>query len=196
MASAPHQLSGSFDVVSERFKRGKHDRFIIGLTNERELRFDDPRKFGRLYVVPHHSVITDSLGMEPFDRSLTPQMFLQMLSSKKGAIKPLLLNQRFIAGIGNIYADESLWHAKIHPLTPACQISLQRATDLLHAIRKVLRQAIKTQGTDNGDGVVDGGMYAPKVYGRESQPCRRCKTKVKRMVVGQRGTHICPRCQK
>ncbi len=190
------RMSGSVDVVSARLRRGKHDRFIMRLGNQRELRFDDPRKFGRVYLVPHHSVVTDNLGIEPFDRSLTPALFLGMLQACRGAIKPLLLRQSFMAGIGNIYADESLWRARIHPLTAARQLSGKQARCLLQSIRSILRTAIKTQGTDNGDNVVKGGMYQPKVYGRDGQPCRRCRATITKLVVGQRGTHICPRCQR
>ena len=190
------RMSGSLDVFEKQTPRVKHDRVIISLDDGNELRFFDIRKFGKMYLAEDPSAWLAHLGPEPLDRSFSSAKFCQMLSQKKGAIKPLLLNQSFIAGLGNIYVDEALWKAKIHPLDKACNITNAQACQLHNAIRRILRKAIKNQGTDAGDGIVIDGDYTPLVYGREGEKCKRCNNLISRIVVGQRGTHFCPKCQR
>jgi formamidopyrimidine-DNA glycosylase len=189
------RMSGSLDVISSATPIDRHDRVVLHLANGRSIRFHDTRKFGRMYLVDDHSQITGNLGVEPLSDQFDVAYLRQLLLATRGSIKPLLLNQRCIAGLGNIYVDESLWKARIHPLSPAAQISLTK-TKLLHtAIRETLCEAIRLAGTDFGDGVVDGGGYEPLVYGRTGQGCQRCGGIIRRIVVGQRGTHLCTRCQ-
>jgi formamidopyrimidine-DNA glycosylase len=138
--------------------------------------------------------VTGAIGPEPLDAAFNLPKFRALVQSRSGAVKPLLLNQSFLAGVGNIYADESLWLAKIHPLRAADSLSDAEIAALYRSIRQVLRRAIDDQGTDAGDGVI-AGDYAPRVYGREGKPCYRCHQPLRRIVVGQRGTHFCPRCQ-
>jgi formamidopyrimidine-DNA glycosylase len=107
----------------------------------------------------------------------------------------VLLDQTVVAGLGNIYVDEVLWKIKVHPHTSAQTLSEAQFRRLHSAIQETLREAIDKLGCDFGDGVVDGGMYKPRVYGREHKKCTRCRTPIVRIVVGQRGTHICPTCQ-
>jgi formamidopyrimidine-DNA glycosylase len=190
------RMSGSIEVISEKHERDPYDRFVLTLDNAKELRFNDVRKFGKIYLCPEANQILSKLGPEPLSSKFTVETMLSLFKGKKGAIKPLLLNQSFIAGIGNIYADESLWYAKIHPQSPAHCLSPKDISNLHFAIQKVLRKAIEMKGTDNGDEVVEGGMYQPKVYGRHNHSCTRCRSKIIRMVVGQRGTHYCSQCQK
>lgn len=189
------RMSGSLDVVRKDERVGTHDRVILGLDNGKELRFNDVRKFGRLYLVDAMEQITGALGVEPFDDAFTPQFLHQQLRARRGAIKPLLLNQRVIAGIGNIYADEVLWRCGLHPLLRSNRLTLESAKTLHQNVRAVLKEAIEAQGTDFGDGVVEMGSFVPAAYGRSGQPCVRCKTIIVRIVVGQRGTHFCPHCQ-
>jgi formamidopyrimidine-DNA glycosylase len=118
-----------------------------------------------------------------------------MIRARSGAIKPLLLNQQFLSGVGNIYADESLWYAKIHPLRKADSLKEAEIAVLYKSIRRVLKQAIADQGTDAGDGVIEGD-YRPRVYDRQDRPCYRCHRPIHKTVVGQRGTHFCPHCQR
>ena len=190
------RMSGVLEIESRNYKPAKHDRVILSFADGKKLVFNDTRKFGRIYLVDDHSRITGKLGPEPLDPELDPDRFYTMLRLKKGAIKPLLLNQAFLVGIGNIYVDESLWRAKIHPLTRANRISKLRVPKLLQAIRQTLSEAIENQGTHIGDGVVAWGRYVPRVYQRDGHGCPRCRTTIKRIVVGQRGTHLCPGCQK
>jgi len=105
-----------------------------------------------------------------------------------------LLNQAFVAGVGNIYADESLWLAGIHPQRKTDSLTQAEVATLYRSIRKVLRTAIADEGTDAGDGIIEGD-YHPRVYGRTDKPCYRCYQPIHRIVVGQRGTHFCPQCQ-
>ncbi len=171
-------------------------RAEIELDKKISLQFDDTRKFGKLYLVKQATEVIGKLGPEPLDPGFTEQNFYSNLHQKKGAIKPLLLNQSFLAGLGNIYVVEALWRAKIHPLKPANRVSETASNLLFRSIRRILNEAIESSGTDIGDGVWDAGGYRTRVYGREGRPCQRCKSLIKRIVVGQRGTEFCPSCQK
>lgn len=190
------RMSGSLDVLGAHLPRATHDRLIVSLDNGKELRFHDPRKFGRAYLVSDHREVTGDLGPEPLGSELSSAEFSRRIVAHRGALKPLLLNQRVIAGLGNIYVDEALWRARLHPTTPAAAVPVKRLCGLFLSIQEVLTEAIKHQGTDFGDGVVVYGGYRPQVYGRAGEPCARCGALIVRMVVGQRGTHFCPRCQR
>jgi formamidopyrimidine-DNA glycosylase len=189
------KMSGKLSVVAPRTPRGKHDRVVFDLDNGTQLRFNDTRKFGRVYWLAHPDEVTGKHGPEPLDRSFTASKFRALLKARSGAIKPLLLNQTFIAGVGNIYADEALWRAKIHPLRTASSLTDAEIAALYRSIRATLQQAIRDQGTDAGDGVIEGD-YQPRVYGRQGQPCYRCHRPIHKVTVGQRGTHFCPTCQR
>jgi len=188
-------MSGSYDVVTGSKQRSKHDHVIFVLNDGREVRFHDPRKFGRIYLVSDISEVTSKLGPEPLSDEFTTSILESRLGSVRKRIKSALLDQRLLAGLGNIYVDEALWRSKIHPLTHADRISRSRFALLYTSIRAVLNEAIESCGTDFSDGVVDGGMYRPQAYGRTGQPCHRCATTIRRILVGQRSTHFCPRCQ-
>ena len=190
------RMSGRLDVFEEGSPRAKHDRVCFRLDDGRELRFNDVRRFGRLSLCEDPERELSHLGPEPLAADLKPAQFARMLKERKTAIKPLLLNQSFIAGIGNIYADESLWFAGIHPQKSAARVSEDRARLLFSSIRRVLRDAIRHHGTDFGDKVVDFGRHVPKIYGQTGKPCPRCGTAIKRIVVAQRGTHYCAACQR
>lgn len=190
------RMSGSFDVLKNSSLRSKHDHIIFRLNRDRELRFTDVRKFGRMYAVSDSELVLSKLGLEPLEPQLSVKQVIDAINRFKSPIKTVLLRQDVVAGVGNIYADESLWAAQIHPLTPACKLKPQQIEKLFIELKKILRKAIEANGTDNGDNVVYGGMYEPKAYGRAGQPCRRCKTTLKRIVVAQRGTSFCPNCQK
>jgi formamidopyrimidine-DNA glycosylase len=188
------KMSGKLSVVNRGAPLEKHDRVVFDLDNSRQLRFNDVRKFGRMWVVVDLDEVTGSIGPEPLASALSLPKFRALVQSRSGSIKPLLLNQRFLAGVGNIYADEALWRAKIHPLRRADSLSDTEVAALYRSIRRVLRQAIEAEGTDAGDGVIEGD-YEPRVYGRADRPCPRCQRPIRRIVVGQRGTHYCPTCQ-
>jgi len=190
------RMSGSFDVVSSLSPDSKHDRVVFTLVNGKTIRFNDPRKFGRMYLGTSAELLNSKVGIEPLSEEFTPEVLGRLLHSKRGSIKPVLLDQSLVAGLGNIYVDECLWKSGIHPLTVAGSLSRSKVSLLHGAIVETLSQAIELAGTDFGDGVVDGGMYHPQAYGRGGEPCARCSTAIKRLVVGQRGTHICPKCQR
>ncbi len=188
------KMSGKLSVVERSTPRAKHDRVVFDLDNGWQLRFNDVRKFGKLWLVIDPEEVTGQHGPEPLDESFTLKQFREIIAGRSGVVKPLLLNQQFLAGMGNIYADEALWYAKIHPRRKVDSLSAAEVAALYRSIRRVLRQAIDDEGTDAGDGVIEGD-YEPRVYGRENEPCYRCHRPIRRIVVAQRGTHFCPKCQ-
>ncbi len=191
-----HQkMSGRLKVYHKSSSRTVYDHVILEFDDGAELRLTDPRKFGRIYVVPHYEEALNSLGPEPLSKSFTQQQLSRILKKRKGAMKALLLNQSFIAGLGNIYVDEILWRAGIHPLRSAHEVTEQEVTALHRHIKEVLRAAIKAHGTDFGDGVIYGGAYRPAVYGRDGEDCLKCSRKLLKLKVAGRGTHICAFCQ-
>ena len=188
------RMSGKLSVVDRGEPIAKHDRVVFDLDDGRQLRFNDIRKFGKMWLVVDPEMVTGAIGPEPLDRAFTLPKFRKLVQSRSGTIKPLLLNQAFVAGVGNIYADEALWLAKIHPQRKTDSLAEAEVAALYRSIRKVLRTAIADEGTDAGDGIIEGD-YHPRVYGRTDKPCYRCHQPIHRIVVGQRGTHFCPQCQ-
>jgi formamidopyrimidine-DNA glycosylase len=194
------RMTGQFGFHEPRVKRDKHQHVHLLLDDGRELRFHDFRKFGRWWLVDNPEYVVGKLGPEPLDMS--KQEFVARLRVRRGHIKPLLLNQTFIAGVGNIYADESLWYAKIHPLRGVSTLTDKEARDLYHAIRRVFKKAIGVGGTsfDASYKRINGqsGEFQEdlRVVGRAGEPCYRCGTPIVKTVVGQRGTYYCPNCQK
>jgi formamidopyrimidine-DNA glycosylase len=199
------RMSGRLHWVLEGSQRMVHEHVVLGFADGCELRFHDTRKFGRIYLTPDAERILGRLGPEPLDPAFTPQLFKKMMSNRNRRVKPLLLDQTFIAGLGNIYTDEALWEAKIHPQRPAAELTPQEARVLHAAIRKVLRRGLKNLGTSLGTGKAN--FYSVgrrpgrnrdelKVFRRAGEPCPRCATEIRRIIVGQRSTHVCPKCQK
>jgi len=190
------RMSGDLRLEATQASPQPHDRVILYLSGERQLVFNDPRKFGRIWLVDTPEVILDKLGPEPFDPQLTGQRFHDMLQKRTRILKPLLLDQTFLAGLGNIYTDEALHLAKIHPESASDSLNLSHARGLLKAIRAVLQEGIQRNGASI-DWVYRGGDFQNhfRVYQRTGQPCPDCGTFIERIVVGQRGTHVCTRCQ-
>lgn len=177
-------------------------RVHFGLGDGRWLVFSDTRKFGRMYLVDDPLEVVGKLGPEPLGNDFTCQRLMTILDGKRGRIKPLLLDQSFIAGLGNIYTDEALWRARIHPLQSANTLTPDQIAHLHAGIISVLSEAIGGGGTslrDNQYRQPDGGagayQHSLAVYGRAGGDCPRCGASVARLVVGQRGTHYCPECQ-
>ncbi len=198
------RMSGRLHLVSAKTKRSKHEHVVLHLDNAHQLRFHDTRKFGRMYLVDDPLVVLGALGVEPLGRRFTAATLGHMLRGRKRQIKPLLLDQAFIAGLGNIYVDEALWDAKIHPLRLANKISATESAALHRAIRKVLRRGLKNMGTSLGSGRANfysvprrRGRNQDKlmVFRRHGEPCPRCRTPIERIIVGQRSTHLCTLCQ-
>ncbi len=174
----------------------KHDRAVFHFEDGMQLVFNDARKFGRLWLAEDPETVLGDLGPEPLDQSLTPAVLYQKLQRTHRQLKPVLLDQGFIAGLGNIYADEALHAAKLHPLMKADQINLDQAGHLLFAIRQVLEEGIRRNGASI-DWVYRGGDFQNnfRVYQRTGKPCPVCGTPIQRRVIGQRSTHFCPVCQ-
>ena len=190
------RMSGSLDVIAADSPLAAHDRVVITLSNGKSLRFNDTRKFGRMYLCQHPDRVVGALGLEPLSEEFSCSHLADILRSKSGGMKQLLLDQSVIAGLGNIYVDEVLWKSRIHPQTTACSVTPEQIGLLHAAIKDTLTEAISLAGTDFGDGVVYGGMYTPVVYGRDGEPCHRCGETIQKTVVSQRGTHLCPQCQR
>lgn len=191
------RMSGDLYVKNSTAEPEKHDRLIIKLSGNKSLVFNDTRKFGRVWLTADSGEILGKLGPEPLERGFTPQWLYKSLQKKHRQLKPLLLDQTFLAGLGNIYTDEALHIAKLHPLGMSDSVSQEQAKALHAAIRKVLKEGIRRNGASI-DWVYRGGEYQNyfRVYDREGEPCKVCGTRIQRLVVGQRGTHICPNCQK
>lgn len=192
-------LRMSGDIIVERqdsTRDQKHDRLVLHFTDGSRMAFNDTRKFGRAWLVEDVNEILGKLGPEPLDEALTAEGFHDRLMRVKRQIKPLLLDQSFLAGMGNIYTDEALFQAGIHPTTRANQLELVQAGNLLSTIRDVLSEGIKRNGASI-DWVYRGGDYQNhfQVYQRTGQNCFKCGNPIKRILVGQRGTHFCEHCQ-
>jgi formamidopyrimidine-DNA glycosylase len=173
----------------------KHTHAVAKLASGRELRFVDPRRFGRLSVA--HGF--DAPGSEPLEVSL--DRFIQLFRGRKTPIKSALLNQKLLRGVGNIYADESLFRAGIRPRRTAASLTRAELARLYSAIQEVLKEAIALGGSSISDYVDSDGeegffQLQHRVYGREGEPCLTCKTPIKRVVIAGRSSHYCPKCQK
>lgn len=196
------KMSGRLRVVPATEPQNKHTHTVFDLGSGQQLRFHDVRKFGRIYLVQDIAQVTAKLGPEPLAEDLTLDAFRRLLARRSGRLKALLLNQQFLAGIGNIYADESLFYARLHPLRKADSLSPEEQRDLYKAIRQVLSRAVEGRGTTLDDqGYVDAngqaGAYQDQiaVYSRSGEPCLVCGEAIERIIVGGRSSHFCPQCQ-
>jgi len=190
-------MTGRLQVCDPQTETPKHTHAILKLSSGRELRFIDPRRFGRLSVASSGDF--DATGVEPLEVNL--EQFVELFRGRKTPIKSALLNQKLLRGVGNIYADESLFRAGIRPRRQAANITREQFAKLHIALKEVLREAIKLGGSSvsdyvNADGEEGFFQLQHRVYGRESEPCLVCKTPVKRVVIAGRSSHYCPKCQK
>ena len=204
------KMTGQLFVVPEGTPQDRHVHLVLELADGRELRFRDMRKFGRvgLYrrdpdtgVPPRgHATGVLPLGAEPLSDEFTPELFLEMLASRRGRLKTLLMNQDFLAGVGNIYADEALWEARLHPLRQARSLRPDEVRRLYGALLDVLSEAVMRRGSSVDDYTApegDGSMQEHlRVYQCVGEPCLRCGRPIRRMVVGGRSTHFCSWCQR
>ena len=190
-------MTGSLRVCEPETEVAKHTHAILRLSSGRELRFVDPRRFGRLSVAQAGDFA--AAGIEPLEANL--DRFLKLFRGRKTPIKSALLNQNLLRGVGNIYADESLFRAGLRPRRRASTITRDQLADLLAAVKEVLKEAIALGGSSISDYVdADGeeGFFQlqHRVYGREGERCLVCKTPIKRIVIAGRSSHYCPKCQK
>jgi len=190
------RMSGDIRVEPEAADRQKHDRFVLHLSDGLRLVFNDSRKFGRIWLVDDPQTILGKLGPEPLEAAFTPQWLFGALQRHRRQLKPLLLDQKFLAGLGNIYTDEALYRAQLHPRTLSNTISPTRAEQLWTAIRAVLEEGIRRNGASI-DWIYKGGDFQNvfQVYQRTGKLCYTCGEPIIRESIGQRGTHYCPHCQ-
>lgn len=182
------------------FRPDRYTKIVFHLSGNKKLYFSDIRIFGKVWFYKKRPGF-EGLGPEPLSDGFLEEDFVKRFKQHKGMVKPLLLNQKFLAGLGNIYALEALYLSGIHPKAKANKVDNQRAGALFRNIRKVLLQALGSRGTSisnykDAQGQAGGFQLKLKVYGRKGKPCYKCKTPIKRMVLGQRGTFYCPKCQK
>jgi formamidopyrimidine-DNA glycosylase len=194
-------MTGRMLVTSPDAEQMKHTHLTARLESGRELRFVDPRRFGRLEVRESTSEGGNFQGPGTEPTNITAEEFARLYHHSKAPIKAALLNQKFLHGVGNIYADESLIRAGVRPRRRANTLTRTELNKLHAALQKVLQEAIRTGGSSVSDYVdADGekGFFQlrHRAYGREGKPCLKCKTPIKKIVVGGRGTHYCPKCQK
>jgi formamidopyrimidine-DNA glycosylase len=189
-------MSGDLAMHPPNSTRGSYDHTVFKLESGWQLRFSDARKFGRVFLVKDIAEVLDGLGPEPLSEQFDVATLSNILRGRKRAIKPLLIDQSLIGGIGNIYADEALHRAKLHPLRRSDTLSIDEVRWLWKGIRAALKQGISHSGASI-DWVYRGGEFQNhfRVYGRAGDPCPVCGNVIERIVVGQRGTHVCPNCQ-
>jgi len=190
-------MTGRLQVCDPQAEIAKHTHAILKLSSGRELRFVDPRRFGRLSVAS--SAGFDASGVEPLEVGL--DRFVKLFRGRKTPIKSALLNQKLLRGVGNIYADESLFRAGIRPRRRAASITHEQLRKLYLSIQEVLKEAIALGGSSvsdyvNADGEEGFFQLQHRVYGREGETCLICKTPIKRVVIAGRSSHYCPKCQK
>ena len=194
-------MTGQLEWATSRAPRAKpkHLHARVHFTDGSELRYIDPRRFGFIFVGTAAAVDeTLQMGPDPFD--ITVEELAQRLSGRKAPIKSLLLDQQIVSGLGNIYVDEALHLVQMHPLTPGARAG-KRAAEIIEAARAILSRAIQARGTTirdyrRTDGATGEFQIKLSVYGRDGEKCPRCAGTIKRIVVSQRGTHFCPRCQR
>lgn len=211
-----HLLYGNWELINKEWiskqegplkddSRNKFLHFIIFLDNKKQLALSDARKFAKIELWDketfENSKSIKSLGPEPLDKNFTFDKFKQIFKNKKKRIKSALMDQNLIAGIGNIYADEILWKTKINPHVIISNLNDKQLKDIYRAIKEILLKSIKLGGTSISDfRRISGekGFFEKerKVYQRKGENCQRCKTKIKRIKLGGRGTYFCPVCQK
>jgi formamidopyrimidine-DNA glycosylase len=189
------RMTGGF-----RYEPASHERAVLELDDGTRIAYRDLRRFGTwLLLDPEEAEahLAIRLGPEPLGRRFTAAFLAERLRGRRAPIKAAILDQRTVAGLGNIYADESLWHARIHPLRPAGELSAEEVAQLRDGIRRALRLGIRRQGADLGDGAYAGGrmQHEFRVYGRTGEPCDRCGTPIEKTRAGGRGTWYCPACQ-
>lgn len=199
------RMEGKYEFFSEAKPLDKHSHVRFIFTDGSELVYHDVRKFGRIALLKkgtakHYKGLTQ-LGPEPTDEDFPLADFKDQLKKSATMIKPLLLNQKVVAGLGNIYVDEVLWLAKIHPEQPANSLSPQAVKKLREAIIEVIAKAKEAGGTTirtylNALGEAGHFQQELHVYGQTGKPCPRCGTAIIKIKVAQRGTHLCPHCQK
>ncbi|MEZ4730917.1 MAG: bifunctional DNA-formamidopyrimidine glycosylase/DNA-(apurinic or apyrimidinic site) lyase [Caldilineaceae bacterium] len=199
------RMTGHLMVYAQPIIPGKHTHVVFDLADGGQVHYQDSRKFGRLWLVAEPETVLAKLGEEPLSTTFDPKYLVDKLAGRAASIKALLLDQSIVAGVGNIYADETLFLSGIHPARPGNTLTKAEIEKLHGAIQQVLRRAIEHHGSSLGRSSVQnyarpGGELGEfqgehKVFQRTGQPCLRCGEPILRIVLGQRSTHFCPACQ-
>ena len=194
------RMTGQIIVKDQSDLDAKHLRAYIEFESGKILQFFDSRKFGRIYVTSNPQDVLKNTGIDALDANFVPKVFSNILTNKKRQIKSVLLDQKNIAGLGNIYIDECLFASHIHPLTPANRLSDDQINILFKEINKILVNAIDRMGTTISDYKTVGGGFGSfqnylQVYGRTDQPCFVCNSPISKIRINNRGTHFCTNCQ-
>jgi formamidopyrimidine-DNA glycosylase len=196
------RMSGFLTVHGPEAQPDTHTHLVLLLDDGRQVFFHDTRKFGRARLLDPAGLadLDGAHGVEPLTDTFTPELLGALLRARRTRLKPLLLDQRVVAGIGNIYADEALWYAQLHPLRQSDSLSEDEVARLHSAIRLVLLEGITNGGSTlrdyrNSYGQRGSNQEHFNAYDREDQPCPRCGAAIVRIIVGQRSTHLCPQCQ-
>lgn len=198
------RMTGKFNILSALAPPDKHEHVRLVFDDKTILSYLDPRKFGRWSWYEDPTEKLEQLGFEPLSKEFTLAALKKLIHQHSTQIKPFLLNQKYVAGLGNIYVDEALWRAKIHPQTLANELNENEIKHLHEAIKHVLEIGVKNQGTSLGlgkgnyfsvSGRRGGHQNHLKVFRRDGEACPRCQEIIKKIIVTQRGTHFCPRCQ-
>ncbi len=199
------RMTGKVIIAQDDQQETKHDHLVLTLDNDTRLFYNDTRKFGRFYLTQNPEEKLGRLGPEPLSENFRSINFYEKLQATQRRIKAVLLDQSIVAGLGNIYTDEALFEAGIHPEQPASTISRQKQKKLFFAIQNVLRKGIQNKGTSLGDGQTNyvssdsasgSNQHSLQVFARTGRPCPKCRRPVKKIVVAQRGTHYCSNCQR
>ena len=197
-------MSGSLTIVTNQEPLKKHDHYEIELHNGTRIRYNDPRRFGLLLITPKENYqqhfLISHLGVEPLSRKWHTSYLYHTAIQKRVAIKNLLMNNKIVVGIGNIYCNEILFLSQIYPLTPTYEISKQQAQNIIKHSKKILKKAIQTGGTTlrdyrNGQGKIGYFQQQLWVYNRTNAPCKKCHTPIQRVIQGGRSSFFCPYCQ-
>jgi len=198
------RMTGQLNLDHPKTAREPHQHIVLCLDDGRELRYRDTRKFGRWLLTRTPEAVLGRLGPEPLSACFDRETFIRQLRARRRQLKPLLLDQTFLAGIGNIYADEALWDARLHPGRVAATLSAAEARRLHGAVRRVLHRGIANMGTTLGQsrsnfqrpgGKRGRNQAGLNVFRRTGLPCLRCGKTIHRIIIGQRSTHLCPHCQ-
>ncbi|MCR8630942.1 DNA-formamidopyrimidine glycosylase [Paenibacillus radicis (ex Xue et al. 2023)] len=198
------RMEGRYGLYDQLDPLEPHTHVVFHFTDGSELRYKDVRQFGTMHLFPKGRELEENplkkLGLEPLDEDFTLAAFSSKLSGRSTKIKPLLLNQEYIVGIGNIYVDESLFLAGIHPERAANTLTRRELASLYEAIVKTLQEAVAAGGSSiksfvNGQGEIGLFQHQFKMYGRKGEPCYTCGQPIEKSVVAGRGTHFCPKCQ-
>jgi formamidopyrimidine-DNA glycosylase len=198
------RMTGRLRTHPRDAERHRHVRVVLHLDDDTDLHFEDQRKFGRLYLVAGEAELASVLakvGREPLEEAFTREAFRDLLAHRHAMLKPLLLDQRMLAGMGNIYVDEALYRAKLHPLRRSDTLTPDEVDRLYDGIVAALQQGIANRGTTLTDyrdawGTAGRNQEQLLVFRQEGKPCPRCGTPIQKIRVAGRGTHLCPTCQR